>query len=577
MHREDKRKDRSTARPAGKDGGSDRIRSSTLAGVAAITLILIALLLPDAVERITPFAFLRVPLEAALLVLLLALAGDRIRPLLAGLAGLAIAATAILSIADMGARAAFARPFDPVLDWHILPSALHLLTGTLGPVGAWLAVALAAVAVALIVGALVWASFRLARIVAAHRRPAALGALATAAAWSLLSFADLRLAPGQPLASADASRLVVDRIARARASLADLDTFREVAAIDAFDTVPADRLLAGLAGKDVLLVFVESYGRDALENPLFAPEITAILREGDARLAAAGIDVRSAFLASPTVGGQSWLAHGTVLSGLWIGSQQRYDSLVAGDRFTLVDAFAKAGWRTVAVMPAITMPWPEGRTFGYETIYAAADLGYRGRPFDWVTMPDQYTLATLHARERKPGPRRPLMAEVALISSHAPWTPLPDMVPWADVGDGTVFDPMTLRGDPPDVVWRDTGRVRTQYRLSIEYALENLISYAETFGGEDLVMIILGDHQPAPLVTGEGATRDVPVHILASDPAVLNRIADWGFAPTLVPPPDAPVWRMDALRDRLLTAFGADYVAASPSTNHPAVPAAAAD
>ncbi|WP_181708414.1 sulfatase [Chthonobacter rhizosphaerae] len=562
---------------AGRTAGEPASTSSTVVTVLAITVLMAALLLPDAVEHITPAAFLRLPLELVLLVLALAVLPTRLGRLLVPVAGLLVGLAAIAGLADIGTRMAFARPFDAVLDWHLLPSAMHLLAGTLGPVGAWIGAAVAALLSVALLGLGVWAVRRLARLVARSPRRAALGALSLAALWSVLSFSGAAIDPRLPIAAADASRSTVERIARASASLADMEAFEGIAAIDAFRTVPADQLLAGLHGKDVLLVFVESYGRDALENPLFAPNVTALLAAGDSRLAKAGVGVRSAFLTSPTVGGQSWLAHGTVLSGLWIGNQQRYDSLVAGDRFTLVDAFSKAGWRTVAVMPAIVRPWPEGETFGYEAIYAAKDLGYRGRPFDWVTMPDQYTLATLHDRERTLGPRRPVMAEVALISSHAPWTPVPRLVPWPEVGDGTIFDPMTLEGDPPEVVWRDTGRVRTQYRLALEYTLSTILSYVETFGGEDLVTIVVGDHQPAPLVTGEGATRDVPIHILASDPAVLNRIADWGFAETLVPPPDAPVWRMDALRDRLLAAFDADYAPAVTSAPHPAVPGLSVD
>src|SRR3546814_8758507 len=111
---------------------------------------------------------------------------------------------------------------------------------------------------------------------------------------------------------------------------------------------------------------------------------------------------------------------------------------MASDRRTLVHGFRRAGWRTVAAMPAITMPWPEGDYFGFDTVYAAADLGYRGDPFNWVTMPDQYTLAALQRLEfarpgaGKSGPERqarpPVMATLALISSHAPWTPIPPAI-----------------------------------------------------------------------------------------------------------------------------------------------------
>ena len=42
----------------------------------------------------------------------------------------------------------------------------------------------------------------------------------------------------------------------------------------------------------------------------------------------------------------------------------------------------------------------------------------------------------------------------------------------------------------------------------------------------------------------------------ADDPAVLERIAGWGFQAGLRPRPNAPVWPMSAFRDRFLSAFG---------------------
>ena len=72
------------------------------------------------------------------------------------------------------------------------------------------------------------------------------------------------------------------------------------------------------------------------------------------------------------------------------GALRRVD---AQHRLTLTRAFAEAGYRTVALKPAITRPWPEGDRLGFAQIYAAADLGYAGKPYNWVTMPDQYTLA----------------------------------------------------------------------------------------------------------------------------------------------------------------------------------------
>ena len=48
----------------------------------------------------------------------------------------------------------------------------------------------------------------------------------------------------------------------------------------------------------------------------------------------------------------------------------------------------------------------------------------------------------------------------------------------------------------------------------------------------------------------------MPITIVAKDPKVLEQIDSWGWQDGLNPAPVAPVWRMDAFRDRFLTAFG---------------------
>ena len=48
----------------------------------------------------------------------------------------------------------------------------------------------------------------------------------------------------------------------------------------------------------------------------------------------------------------------------------------------------------------------------------------------------------------------------------------------------------------------------------------------------------------------------MPISIIAHDPAVLRRIAGWGWQDGLRPDPHAPVWPMSAFRDRFLSAFG---------------------
>jgi hypothetical protein len=115
---------------------------------------------------------------------------------------------------------------------------------------------------------------------------------------------------------------------------------------------------------------------------------------------------------------------------------------------------------------------------------------------------------------------------------------------------------MPDQGDQPDVVWDDEGRVRKAYGQSIEYSLDALISWVEKFGDDKTVLMFLGDHQPATIITGMNPNRDVPITIIAKDPKVLDQISGWGWQDGLRPGPAAPVWRMDTLRDRFLASFG---------------------
>ncbi|HUG62037.1 MAG TPA: hypothetical protein VMP03_09330 [Methylomirabilota bacterium] len=537
----------------------------------AVAVLHAALVLPNHADRITPLALARVPVEAIGIALLLLLARDRRLRGLAPVAGVLVAVAVILKIADIAAFQAFARPFNPVLDLHLLGAAMNLLAGAVGAVGAYAIAVGAALSAVAVLFASTWAVGRAGDLARSPPRRAAVSGVAVAlAAWSGLWLAGVETAPRMKAAAFESALALYRHGAATTAALGDLAAFEAVASVDGWRDTPGERLFGGLRGKDVIVAFVESYGRTVIDDPRYAPAVTAVLEDGARRLAEAGVAARSGFLTSPTVGGMSWLAHGTALSGLWVDNQRRYDSLMVSDRMTLNRAFRSAGWRTVALMPAITMAWPEGAFYGYDRIYAAADLGYRGKPFNWVTMPDQYTWSALRALELdapsrqpfgrppvvgQPFGRPPVMAEIALISSHAPWTPIPRLIPWDRVGDGRAFDAMAAEGDPPNVVWRDPERVRLQFRLSIEYALETLVSYAETFDMENTVIVVLGDHQPAPLVTGEDAGRDVPIHILSGDSAVLAAVSGWGWTDGLLPAPDAPVWPMDALRDRMIEAF----------------------
>ncbi|MGQ0563508.1 MAG: sulfatase-like hydrolase/transferase [Gemmobacter sp.] len=526
-------------------------------GLAALLLHLV-LIQPNHPGAVTWGAFALFPLELPVILALLVALPGRLVALRAGLV-VVLVAGAVLKLADLATHAALGRGFNPVVDWHLLDSGWRLGAGAVGTNLMVLAAAGAGLAVVLVSWALWWATGVWAALAPAATGRRVAGTLAAASA--LLALAEIGWAMGRwslplrPPGAAFTARLLVERAVTARRTLADLSAFRTAAATD-----PAAGLtdaLGALRGRDVLVVFIESYARTSFDNPLYAPRHRAILRAAEAPIAATGMAMASGWLTSPIEGGQSWLAHATLSSGLRIPDEVRYDALLASPRRTLYQIAQGAGWHTAAVSPAITMPWPEGARLGFGTLLDRDAMAYAGQPFNWVTMPDQFTLARF--RDRLPATPRPLFAQVTLISSHAPWVPVPTPVLWDAIGDGTVFDPMTKGSDPPQVVWQDADRIREQYAQAIAYSLTVVTDWAARQGrepGPDApLIIVLGDHPPAAFVNQTGS-RDVPIHLIGPR-EVLAAVQGWGLTPGLIPTADGPVWPMESFRDRFLAAFDA--------------------
>ncbi|MFC7907015.1 alkaline phosphatase family protein [Streptomyces nigra] len=525
--------------------------------VLAAVLVFVVLLVPNRLDQLTVQSFLRLPVEAIVLAAVLPVLPSRARRITAAVLGVFVGLTAVLKCLDMGFRETLARPFDLVFDWVLLADAADFLKDSLGRTGEVLAVIgviLATVAL-LVLSAL--AMTRLANVLARHRPLALRTTLALGVVWILCFTLGVQSGGGLTLATKGYTQYLSNRVQYVRDGLGDAEVFEKQLAVDAYAKTPSDQLLTGLRGKDVMFTFVESYGRVAIDDPKMGPKIDATLREGDARLKAAGFSARSGWLKSPVTGAGSWLAHSTFLSGLWVKNQQRYRTLTTSDRPTLTSYFQKTGaWRTVGIVPGVRKAWPEGDYFGLDHIYDSEHLGYQGPYFSWSPVPDQFSLEAFQRLEHGKKDRDPIMAEIILASSHNPWSPIPRMLDWDELGDGSVFDGIEKEGTDPTQVWKKPERVRTEYRRAIEYSVQSLTEWVERYGTDDTVLVFLGDHQPVPTVTGGDTNKDVPITIVARDPKVLERIEGWNWTPGLKPADGAPEWGMDRFRDCFLEAYG---------------------
>ncbi|GGM98682.1 hypothetical protein FHR83_000376 [Actinoplanes campanulatus] len=542
-----------------------RIIRHLTTGFAAV-LVFLALIVPDQIFRLPPgnsvfTALLRVPVEALIAGALLLLLPDRgrlgrsRRPLAAGL-GVTLGLLTVVKLIDIGFFAVLARRFDPALDWILFDDGYTVLADSIGR-GAAIAVAIGLVLFSIgLVATMTWAVLRLSGILQNHRAWAWRGLGAVGAAWIALTAMSFQLIGGIPVASHTAADLAAHTALALPNDLADRKRFAGEVRVDAYADRPADSMLTALRDKDVILSFVESYGRNALEDPRYNTAVLNSLAANSEKLAAAGFAARTGWLTSSTAGGGSWLAHSTFQSGLWIDNERRYRSLVATDRLTLTRAFRDAGHRTVGIEPGHTFAWPEGDFYGYQQLYDSRNVGYQGPSFSWSRMPDQYVLSAFNRLEYSRTDRGRMFAEITLTSSHTPWTPVPGMLDWDAIGDGSVYGPSAAAAPSPESLWKDESRVRTEYARSIAYSIDSLLGFLTEYAGDDTVMIFLGDHPPAPLVAGTSGNRDVPVTIVAKDAKVLDRIASWGWEDGIKPGPAAPIWRMDTFRDRFLAAFG---------------------
>jgi hypothetical protein len=205
-------------------------------------------------------------------------------------------------------------------------------------------------------------------------------------------------------------------------------------------------------------------------------------------------------------------------------------------------------------MPGMWQNWPEGAFYGFDDIYGGARLDYRGPPFGWWDMTDQFVLARMDALEVSREPRAPLFAFFPTITTHIPFTPTPPYQPdWARVLTDDPYDERDLNRAylrQPD--WMDLG---PSYADALAYTFKSLAGYVRLQGDREFVMILIGDHQPAAAVSGEGAGWDVPVHIVTSQQPVLDRLLAQGFRTGLKPSRPA-LGPMHELTTMLLESFG---------------------
>jgi phosphatidylglycerophosphate synthase len=457
---------------------------------------------------------------------------------------------AISHYADVTAPALYGRDVNLYWDLRHVSNVAEMLVAA---ASTW-AVGAAAVAALVVVGAL-YAGFGVAldRVVAAYAVSSARVGLVTVAVLAVALFAVERV-------GADHDRRVFSRPVT-QSYLRQLRLLANAVGapgdIEAGPTLESD--LGRVKGADVFIVFIESYGAVTFDRPEFAEALAASRRALDEAVHDTGRVVVSAYADAPTFGGSSWLSHLSLLSGIEVRDPDRYAAVMTQNRDTLATTFAKHGYRTIAVMPGLWQNWPEGAFYRFDQIYNGWALDYRGPEFGWWALPDQFTLARIDDLEVDRPSRAPLFVVYPTVNTHAPFSPTPPYQPdWSRILSPTPYESSDLtRAFEREPDWLNLG---PSYANALAYTFTTLAGYIRRHDGRDLVLIVLGDHQPPAAVAGEGAPWHVPVHVIVTTGGargwIAERLRASGFVGGLTPRRPA-VSRMHALAPLLLSAFSA--------------------
>ena len=412
--------------------------------------------------------------------------------------------------ADVTATALFGRDINLYWDLRFIPDVVSLLAKA-AHVWLVLGVSLAGVLViAVLYVALRWALGRVAD--AAHDTRERI-AIAIAAV--------LVIVPGLPVA-----RPVTLTYAR--------QLRVAVRAISGSTTVPQSPAmtsnLSRVKGADVYLIFLESYGAVTFDRPEFAAASRRAAprsrRPFETRIATSSRRSSSRRRSAAT----SWLAHISLMSGVEVRDPDVNAMLMAQKRDTIVTNFARQGYRTIALMPGLWQAWPEGTFYGSTRSTAASGSTIAARRSAGSTSPTSSRSRSSTRSRRTRRRDAPLFMFFPTISTHTPFRPTPPYQPdWTRVLTEQPFDQPDLdRSFDAQADWLNLG---PSYVDAMAYTYATLSGYLRTRADRDFVMILLGDHQPPALVSGEGAPWDVPVHVIASRRDVLDRAGREGIPP----------------------------------------------
>jgi hypothetical protein len=328
----------------------------------------------------------------------------------------------------------------------------------------------------------------------------------------------------------------------------------ESTVVDAALSKPTGQILDGLQGRDVHLIFLETYGAVLYDQAESESATLDTRNQLEKAIQASGRHVVSAFYKSPTIGGASDLAHLSVLSGIDLSDSRKHDVLLTTTRPTLLKVFQHEGYDVFGLYHSVAWDWVERVFYGFDVYLSGPDLGYQGPAFGFWKIPDQFAIARVEQMYPRTQDARPRLTLFPTISSHFPFHQVPPYQPdWQRLLGPNPFDAEeAARAQAEPVNWE---YMKPDYLRTINYVNTWLAGMFKQPEPRETVYVLIGDHQPTGSVTREDTPWDVPVFVVSSDTELLDAFRAQGFSDGLKPSQRKPLGGLHDLTEVLLKGF----------------------
>lgn len=489
---------------------------------------------PSAVGRGFREVFMQhfVSLELLLAVVILGFVAKLQRPRVAWILAVALAACLLFEVYEVFILRSFSRPpnlhNDQLLIWDGINLALDLLPG--GALSLLLAALLAACCLVLII----YVGLKQIQRTMQFAAPRTVSVVAGMTMLASLAVCVERSPHLRDALVQSTTARMVENIGRSRGMLEELDRLALEPPVAGMKSRLARVVLEQTP--NVYLLIIESYGSVLLHTP-GSLKFKSLLQIIESRFANVGFQTFTHLSVSPVVGGASWQATSTLLSGLPITNQHLFTMLHEQEPFGLPRFFSDRGYHTWTLQPGYrTRPGrPVSNTWGFdETLYFNA-LNYRGKRWGWGVVPDQYALGFARQAMAQNGEGPHFMA-FSGVSTHAPWNNFPPhSMAWQSLGEPERVPPALGFAASILEKWKahDSpcfSAACLEGAMALEWQV--LAKWVEGEQASRALFIIVGDHQP-PVVANSDAS--VPIHIVARGVKQLEMLETLGFARGMLP------------------------------------------